>query len=151
MQINGKKVIDASEPLKITITPRDAALGKTKDPGACAAARAIVRGYRDDGAKAARVHLGRTYVEFGDKWVRYQTPDTLRAEIISFDRGATPEFMAGDYKLLRPAPSGRLGARPPETKIAGPKATRHKLHAARKKIARVHHQIEGVRAHGANR
>jgi hypothetical protein len=151
MRINGKKVVDASGPLKITITPRDAALGKTKDPGGCAAARAIIRGYRDEGAKAARVHLGRTYVEFDDKWVRYKTPAPLKAEIVSFDRGTKPEFMAGEYKLLRMAPCDRFGKRPAESKIAGPKETRHKPRIARRKIARVHHQIEGVRARGANR
>lgn len=151
MRINGKKVVDASGPLKITITPRDAALGKNKDPGACAAARAIVRGYKDEGAKAARVHIGRTYVEYDDKWVRYKTPDALKTEIVSFDRGAKPEFVAGEYKLLRMNPCDRLGARPPEKKIGGPKETRHKPRIARRKIARVIHQIEGVRARGANR
>jgi hypothetical protein len=151
MQINGKRVVDASGPLKITITPRDAALGKTKDPGGCAAARAIVRGYRDDGAKAARVHLGRTYVEYDDKWVRYKTPVPLKAEIVSFDRGNKPEFMQGEYKLLRIAPCDRFGSRPASTKVGGPKETRHKSRKARAKIARIHHQIEGVRARGANR
>lgn len=151
MRINGKKVVDAPGPLKITITPRDAALGRTKDPGGCAAARAIVRGYKDEGAKAARVHIGRTYIEYDDKWVRYKTPDALRTEIVSFDRGTQPEFMAGEYKLLRMPPCDRLRARPPETKIAGPKETRHKPRIARRKIARTVHQIEGVRARGANR
>jgi hypothetical protein len=151
MRINGKRVVDASGPLKITITQRDATLGKTKDPGGCAAARAIVRGYRDDGAKAARVHIGRTYVEYDDKWVRYKTPDPLKAEIVSFDRGTKPEFMVGEYKLLRMAPCERLGARPSSTKVGGPKETRHKPRIARRKIARIHHQIEGVCARGANR
>lgn len=151
MKINGKKVVDASAPLKITITARDAALGKSKDPASCAAARAIMRGYRHEGAKQARVHLGRTYIEFDDKWVRYKTPVPLKAEIVSFDRGNKPEFMAGDYKLLRMAPCDRFNARPADKKIAGPKETRNKPRIARRKIARVHHQIEGVRAHGANR
>lgn len=151
MRINGKKVVDASGPLKITITSRDAALGKNKDPGACAAARAIIRGYKDEGAKAARVHIGRTYIEYDDKWVRYKTPNSLKTEIVSFDRGSKPEFMTGDYKLLRMAPCDRFGARPAAKKIGGPKETRNTSRAARRKIARIHHQIEGVRAHGANR
>lgn len=149
MRINGKKVVDASAPLKIEITSRDAALGKTKDPGGCAAARAIVRGYKDDGAKAARVHLGRTYVEYPDKWVRYKTPNSLKAEIVSFDRGTKPEFMQGEYKLLRMAPCDRFSTNRP--KVPGPTATRHKPRKARAMIARVHHQIEGVRARGANK
>lgn len=149
MKINGKPVVDATTPLKVTITPRDAALGKNKDPGGCAAARAIVRGYRDEGAKAARVHLGRTYIEYDKKWVRYKTPVPLKAEIVSFDRGSNPEFMHGEYKLLRMSPCDRLNTKRP--KVGGPEATRHKPRKARAKIARVHHRIDGVRAHGANR
>lgn len=149
MKINGKKVVDASGSLKITITSRDAALGKNKDPGGCAAARAIIRGYKDEGAKAARVHIGRTYIEYDDKWVRYKTPDALKTEIVSFDRGTKPEFMQGDYKLLRMPPCDRLSTKRP--KVGGPKETRHKPRIARRKIARTIHQIEGVRARGANR
>jgi len=147
MRINGKKVVDATKSLRITITEQDATAGKTKDPGGCAAALAIVRGYKKQGATGARVHIGRTYIEYPDKFVRYETPKSLRAEIISFDRGNSPKFMAGEYSLRRICPSGRLNARP---KPPGPSATRNTTHKQRR-IARVRHQIEGVRAHGANR
>jgi hypothetical protein len=151
MEIAGKKVVDAKSPLRIEITARDAEMGKTKDPASCAAARAILRGYKSDGVKSARVHLGRVYVEHDDKWIRYKTPTSLRAEIVSFDRGNSAQFMAGVYALQKIAPTDRLGARAAITKISGPKATRHKPRKERVKIARVHHQIEGVRAKGANR
>jgi hypothetical protein len=142
MKINGKRVVDATRPLKIEISAKDAAAGKRNDPGGCAAARAIVRGYRDTGAKQARVHLGRTYIEYEDKWVRYNTPTSLKTEIVSFDRGAEAQYSAGTYNLQAIQPTARLGV-----KRSGPSGPRGK----RPHIARVHHQIEGVRARGANR
>jgi hypothetical protein len=142
MEINGKRVVDAKTPLHISINKQDAAKGKSKDPGGCAAARAIVRTLAD--ANAARVHLGRTYIEFDDKWVRYQTPEALRTEIVAFDRGANPSYTEGDYTLRPPSPSGRLNARPKSAGRTGGK--RRRPH-----IARIVHQLEGARQRGANR
>jgi hypothetical protein len=85
MEINGKPVIDATKSLRIQISREDAGRGKTKDPGQCAAARAILRVVPT--AKGARVHLGRTYIETDKEWVRYTTPPSLKTEIVSFDRG----------------------------------------------------------------
>jgi hypothetical protein len=144
MRINGKRVVDATRPLHITVTARDAAGGKRNDPGGCAAARAIVRGYRDTGAKQARVHLGRTYVEYDDRWVRYNTPISLKTEITSFDRGTKAAYATGDYNLAPIQPSNRFGARP---KPQGATGSRKR----RPHIARIRHQIEGVRARGANK
>lgn len=142
MRIGEKKVVDATKPLHISISKRDASLGKTKDPGACAAARAIVRAIAD--VKSARVHLGRTYVEYPDKWVRYKTPQGLKIEIVSFDRGTQAEYAEGDYTLYAISPTDRLGSRrKPQGKTGS--ATR------RPHIARVVHHIEGVRARGANK
>jgi hypothetical protein len=151
MEIAGKRVVDATRSLHIVISPRDAADGRTKDPAGCAAARAIVRGFREEGVKQARVHLGRVYVEYPNKWVRYKTPSSLRAEIISFDRGNQASFMPGDYTLQKISPADRVGAREAKYKIGGPEATRHKSRKARAKIARVIHRVEGVRGHGANK
>ena len=143
MRINGKHVVDATKPLRIEISKRDAALGKTKDPGACAAARAIIRTIAD--VKSARVHLGRTYVEHPDRWVRYKTPTALKVEIVSFDRGAHAEYTEGMYTLYVPSPTDKIGAR----RGRGASMTSGKERRAH--IARVHHQIEGVRAKGGNR
>ena len=145
MRINGKKVVDAKGPLRISISEKDAALGKTKDPAKCAAARAIVRTIAD--AKSARVHLGRTYIEMDDKWVRYKTPEALKLEIVSFDRGAKAEHTVGDYTLYAPAPTDKLGHPRKKNAPTGKTGSRKR----RPHIARIHHQIEGVRHHGANR
>lgn len=142
MRINGKRVVDATKALRITVSKRDAATGKTKDPAKCAAANAIVRTLAD--VNSARVHLGRTYIEYADKWVRYKTPEALKLEIVSFDRGTKAQYAEGDYTLYAPSPADRLGARPKDAgKTAGKKRRVH--------IARIHHQVEGVRARGANR
>jgi hypothetical protein len=142
MRINGKKVVDATKPTQISVSQDDARKGKTKDPAKCAAANAIVRILKD--AKSARVHLGRTYIEYPDKWVRYITPAALKIEIVSFDRGNKAEYSTGEYTLYAPPPSDRLGARKKSLgKTAGKKRRPH--------IARIQHQIEGVRQHGANR
>lgn len=145
MRINGKKVVDAKAPLHISISKADAAAGKNKDPAKCAAARAVVRTIAD--AKGARVHLGRTYIEYPDKWVRYKTPEALKVEIVSFDRGANKEYAEGDYTLYAPSPTDRLGH---ERKIGIPTG-KTGSRKRRPHIARIHHQIEGVRARGANR
>lgn len=148
MEINGKRVKDATKLLRIEITKHDAELGKTKDPGGCAAARAIIRTFKHDGAKAARVHLSRIYVEYPDKWVRYKTPVSLKTEIVSFDRGASSKFTEGSYGLLPIPPTDRTGAR----KHAQSRSPLRKLPVSKRpKIARSIHQIEGVRARGANR
>jgi hypothetical protein len=87
----------------------------------------------------ARVHLGCTYVEVGNKWLRYKTPAAIRTEIISFDRGAT--FTPGPY-TLRPMPPShrkRYGA------AQGSKPENKPRHL---KVARIkHHEVSGVR-HG---
>jgi hypothetical protein len=49
-------------------------------------------------AKEVRVHLGRVYVRTtSTHWTRYITPGSLRAEIISFDRGG--RFALGVHTL----------------------------------------------------
>jgi hypothetical protein len=51
VEINGKKVVDATKPLHISISKNDAKMGKNKDPGGCAAARA--KGSKGGKARAA--------------------------------------------------------------------------------------------------
>lgn len=135
MKINGKKVVNAKSPLLLEITKGDVSRGKTKDPSACAAARACVRQLD---AKSARVHVSTTYVEFDDKWVRYLTPASLRTEIVSFDRGK--EFEPGEYNIrpLQPShqASGRRMGSTNKPKAKG---------APDKKRAKPHHTT-GVRA-----
>lgn len=43
MEINGKRVVDATKPISIHITKRDTTDGDNKNPSSCAAARAVKR------------------------------------------------------------------------------------------------------------
>lgn len=113
MKINGLPVTDASKPLTIKITAGDCKKGDSKEPQSCAAAQAALR---QTSASEARVHISRTYLKFGKKWVRYQTPAALRQEIVSFDKGTG--FSPGEYVLRAIPPSeialrgGRAGSTP---------------------------------------
>lgn len=114
--IDGKPVVDADTPVTVHITREDCARGSKKDPERCAAALALRRVTECD---ESRVHLGCTYLRFGNKWLRYATPPSLKAEIISFDRGGG--FYPGDFRL-RPMPAA-LRLKPADSK-AGRKRTR---------------------------
>lgn len=147
MKINDFPVVNATKKISITITPRDVLNGNTKDPGACAAAKACMR--EVDGCTAARVHLGRTYLKMDKKWIRFQTPVALRAEIISFDRGH--EFQPGEYVLRALTPSERAktgrrqGSNKPGARDKGSKNRTPSKHRAKP------HVVHGVRSSGANR
>lgn len=146
MEINGKQVVDATKKAAIKITERDVNEGKNKDPAACAAARAAKRDVSN--CISARVHIGRVYIEQKDKWVRYETPKSLRTEIIAFDRGGS--FEPGEYVLEIPQPSTQRARSGSDTN-----RNRHwKTKEPRKtlKIARVkRHSVTGIRPRGANR
>lgn len=147
MEINGKRVVDATKPISIHITKRDTTDGDNKNPSSCAAARAVKRDVPE--CVNARVHIGRVYVETPKQWVRYETPDALRTEIVAFDRGG--QFQPGNYKLGVPAkrdyqaekksPSGVSGAR------KDPSRKRNKVLVAKVK----RHEVAGIRPKGANR
>jgi hypothetical protein len=135
MKINGTPVVDAPHNVKLTITAADIRKGDTKDPGACAAAQACMRQLH---AKAARVHIGRTYLLIDKKWMRFQTPGDLRSEIVAFDRGGT--FEPGEYHLAAMSPANKLGKRQGSNKPKKNRIKRAKPHI-----------ITGIRAHGAAR
>ena len=138
MRINGVPVIDSPKRLVITITPKDVSKGDTKNPSTCAAAQACLR---QTECSEARVHLGRTYLKMDRKWVRFHTPQSLRAEIIAFDRGA--KFQPGEYTLSPMQPSHRATGKGQ----GGKNKSKKKTQAPRAK----YHTVSGVRAHGANK
>jgi hypothetical protein len=167
MEIAGKKVVDAKRSAKIVITERDAKVGDNKNPSGCAAALAAKRDIPE--CLSARVHIGRVYIEQKDKWVRFMTPDSLRSEIIAFDRGGS--FQPGEYELKAPAPSeteagrkksrvdkafpnGRSEAQRERDRAAIDPDRPNHVKKARKtlKIARIkRHKVTGIRPKGAVR
>lgn len=152
MEINGKKVVDAKRKAVIHITQTDTVKGATKDPGACAAARAAKRDIVD--CLSARVHIGCVYIEHEKKWERYTTPPALRSEIIAFDRGGS--FQPGEYMLNAPSPSRTEEGR---KKYSGSDTSRNKpgniptKHPRKQlRIAKIkRHSVTGIRPRGANR
>lgn len=96
---------DARKALILEITDRDVKSSKEKDPSNCAAAVACKR---QEKVKNARVHVTQTYIDRGKYWERYTTPNRMRTEIVSFDRGAM--FTASEYTLKVPDESHKLGA-----------------------------------------
>lgn len=150
MEINGKRVLNTTKPVTITITPRDVANGDNKNPSSCAAARAAKHSIEE--CISARVHIGRVYIEQDKKWVRYNTPDSLKQEIIAFDRGGT--FAPGEY-TLRPVSAmetaeGRA-ARKDKDRSLRAKSPQHPRKVT-VKIAKIkRHEVSGIRPKGANR
>jgi hypothetical protein len=146
--IDGKPVVDADKPVTVHITSDDCARGSKKDPEKCAAALALKRVTECD---ESRVHLGCTYLRFGNKWVRYATPPSLKAEIISFDRGGG--FYPGDFRLhpmpaaLRLKPTNQKPGPKPRQAAAriGNAASKVKSEKKAKTERRLFHRVEGVR------
>lgn len=138
MKIAGKRVIDAKRALVLHITKSDVKRGNTRDPGGCAAAVALQRQLH---CRAARVHLGRTYVETPHVWLRYFTPQSLRTEIVSFDRGGG--FQGGEFRLPPMTPSKTLGRGRQEgssTNQTNKRRRRH-IHNVWHRLADVRHRL----------
>lgn len=104
MKIDGMPVFDATEPVHLIIDDSDIKRGNSNNPSGCAAALAAVR--QIGGVREARVHLGRVYLKIKEGWLRFETPRSLRTEIVAFDRGG--RFVPGAHDLLPPPPSHRL-------------------------------------------
>jgi len=151
MEINGKPVVNATKPVIIKITPRDISTGDNKNPSSCAAAKAAKHSIEE--CISARVHIGRVYIEQDRKWVRYNTSDALRTEIVAFDRGGA--FNPGEYSL-RPISAnetteGRARKRANKDRKLRAQSNQHprKIHVKIAKIKR--HEVTGIRPKGANR
>lgn len=147
MEINGKRVVDATRKQRIIVTKRDTIDGDNKNPSSCAAARAAKRDIPE--CISARVHIGRVYIEREKTWVRYKTPEALRTEIIAFDKGGS--FQPGEYELRPMAPTQRLdtGTETSRTKKrpSAVKSPRKRIHVALIK----RHNVTGIRPRGAVR
>jgi hypothetical protein len=103
--LDGLPIVDATKPLLVTINATDIRHSVRKDGDYCAAAMALCR---DDKIEDAFVHLGRTYVRYWNRWVRYLTSAALRRNLISFDQKGV--FTPGTYRLGAPPPSAQLGS-----------------------------------------
>lgn len=135
MKIGGLPIQDAKKHLTISITAGDCRAGNTKDPATCAAAIACLR---EADCQEARIHISRTYLKIGKKWVRWFTPHALRDEIIAFDRGG--KFQPGTYELVPVSMA--------EQRNRGKKHTPTAIKRGRADKKRPkHHTVAGVRPH----
>lgn len=139
--IGGKKVVNARQRVTLRISAKDARTGASKDPGACAAAKAAMREIPN--CTMARIHLGRAYLfdNKTDTWKRYKTTDALRSEIIAFDRGG--KFEPGTYDL-RPLSPSDLEPKP-RKKPGSSNPDRNQYESSQKRTPRKLHVTKGVR------
>lgn len=98
------KIVDLRRPMKMEVTSKDVSKSKKKDHNNCAMAEACKRKLKLDGVI---VSINRGYLIKGKKAIRFNIPESVSREIISFDRGA--EFAPGDYRLDPIPKTQRLG------------------------------------------
>jgi hypothetical protein len=98
------QIIEAKEPLVISVIEEDALKGRKKDPMGCALVRACKRLHLAEGAI---IGLGNSYLIKGNIATRYKTSGTVSREITSFDRHQ--DFAPGkDYRLSAISPGSTL-------------------------------------------
>jgi hypothetical protein len=121
------KCTDAKRPVDVEVTAKDVKKSTQRDMTDCAMARAICREW---GADKAIIGMTYSYVVKGSTAIRFVTPDSVKREIVSFDRHK--DFAAGDYHLAPVPPSlragverNRSGAKKPGTKHQSKRRTFH--------------------------
>ena len=99
-----KECVDAAQPVEISVASQDCKSAKRLDPTNCALARAAKREVKADGAI---IGMSTSYLIQGTKAIRFQTPQSVQREIVSFDRH--DDFEPGEYYLTPKSPATRLG------------------------------------------
>lgn len=139
LRIDGLPIKDATKEMYITVTKTDISRASTKDPAKCAVAKACERAMGTE----ARVHLGRVYIKQGNGWMRFQTPSTMRNELLAFDRGGG--FEPRTFRLTPVAPSRRATGKT----MGGPNKGRPDHSNQGKRVKRQYHVTHNVRQHAA--
>lgn len=93
-----ERIVDAVDPIRIEVTPRDQREAVKLDPQRCAMAQACRRQERVDGVV---ISLSIAYLIKGNTAVRYNVPHSVSREITSFDRHK--DFRNGEYQLGVPS------------------------------------------------
>lgn len=103
--------VDSNKNVEVSVLPRDCKEGKSFDPAECALARAAKRELKVDGVI---IGLTSSYLIKGTQAVRFDTPESVQREIVSFDRHQ--DFAPGEYYLRPKAPTTRFGSGPRKRK-----------------------------------
>jgi hypothetical protein len=118
-----RKPVDASKPLCFKIKEDHVVVARCSDPSKCVIAQALNDALGDffEG-----VEVGMTVVKIytAGKETRYSTPNKLRRAIPVFDKTGQWNLPPGEYTLLPPSPTVRLGARPGRWKVKHKKKTK---------------------------
>ena len=99
------KVKDADNQMIVNVTREDIAKSNIKDHKTCALAVCCQRSFHADGVI---IGLTTAYIIKGNTAHRFKLPGSIGREITSYDRGAG--YDEGEYLLVPPCPSERLGA-----------------------------------------
>jgi hypothetical protein len=92
------RVTDAAKGLEIEVTKQDDKVSRRNDHAGCAMAVACKRELKLDGVIISR---SVAYLVKGSEATRYDVPERVSREIVSFDRGGG--FDPGTYRLKTPA------------------------------------------------
>ncbi len=95
-----KKVIHATEPVSVRVGKADCKEGRRLLTDDCALARAAKRQMKADGVA---IRLSDSFVVKGDTAIRFKTPETVKRELVSFDRHQ--DFASGTYRLAAAPPN----------------------------------------------
>jgi len=118
---NVTQAFDADKPIEVSVKPKDCKESVKLNPSECALARAAKRELHADGAI---IGMSTSYIIKGTTAVRFQTPEAVRREIVSFDRHG--DFEPGEYRLIPKQKQNKLGA--PQWKPTGPKKVKPHIH-----------------------
>ena len=99
-------VIDAKHAVDVHVKDTDCKSAEPLNPRECALARAAKREFKVD---AAVIGLSSSYLIKGKKAIRFNTPDSVQREIVSFDRHS--DFQPGVYHLPPKPPSNSFGVK----------------------------------------
>lgn len=94
------QVIHATKPVLVDVRARDCEEGKSYQTDECALAKAAKRQFKADGVA---IRLSDSFVIKGKTAIRFSTPDTVKRELVSFDRHK--DFAPGSYRLSPARPN----------------------------------------------
>jgi len=99
-----KTVSDAKEAVEITVNRKDCKIAQKRNPTECALAKAAKRELKVD---KVIIGISSSYLIKGTEAIRFQTPQSVQREIVSFDRHQ--DFAEGSYNLVPKSGNNRMG------------------------------------------
>ena len=116
-----KKVVHARQPVLVDVRQQDCDEGKKLQTSECALAKATKRQFKADGVA---IRLSDSFIIKGNTAIRFKTPETVKREIVSFDRHK--DFAPGSYRLSATPPDWDKPGKRHSEGSGGDKDTRRK-------------------------